>query len=164
MSKVTEGKRKRGDADCIAIHGGSTFNVEMHHMPHIILQSVASFLNFNDKISFAMSLPTWKCEVTHDVSKTIVGSDKEPTEGVVFGDHAYYGDHHMVRSCSLTDLDVKHILVSIDAVNKLKVLEMTHCMQVEGHGLEPLRSSSVLEVVDLSLVDLNLFDRYEAKA
>ncbi len=43
------------------------------------------------------------------------------------------------------------ILVCIDAKNKLKRLNLTNCFNVVGHGLEPLRSSTVLRILDLGL-------------
>ncbi len=51
----------------------------------------------------------------------------------------------------LTDDDIAAILVCIDAKNKLKRLKLTHCFKVVGHGLEPLRSSTVLEKLDLGI-------------
>jgi len=51
----------------------------------------------------------------------------------------------------LTDDDIKAILVCIGAKHKLKRLNLTHCFNVVGHGLEPLRSSTVLERLDLGL-------------
>jgi|Transcript_22032 hypothetical protein len=55
----------------------------------------------------------------------------------------------------LTDEDLAGILICIDAVHSLKELELTHCIKVVGHGLEPLRGSLVIEMIDLSLVELH---------
>ena len=52
----------------------------------------------------------------------------------------------------LTDDDIGAILLCIDAKNKLKRLNLTHCYNVVGRGLEPLRFSAVLEQIDLGLV------------
>ncbi|KAL7538368.1 hypothetical protein ACHAXR_008511 [Thalassiosira sp. AJA248-18] len=51
----------------------------------------------------------------------------------------------------LTDNDIWAILVCIDANDNLERLNLTHCFSVVGHGLEPLRSSEVLEKIDLGL-------------
>jgi hypothetical protein len=47
------------------------------------------------------------------------------------------------------DLDLKHILVSVDAVNNLLALRLPHSALMEGYGLEPLRGSRVLERIAL---------------
>ncbi|KAK1745670.1 hypothetical protein QTG54_003594 [Skeletonema marinoi] len=52
----------------------------------------------------------------------------------------------------LSDDDLGAILVCIDAKHKLKQLKLTHCTNVVGHGLEPLRGSTVVEKLDLGLV------------
>ena len=53
---------------------------------------------------------------------------------------------------SLSDDDIGAILVCIDAKNKLEQLTLTHCTNVVGHGLEPLRSSTRLNALNLGLV------------
>jgi len=52
----------------------------------------------------------------------------------------------------LTDDDVWEILTSINARDVLKRLKLCGCINIEGHGLNPLRSSVVLEQIDISLV------------
>ena len=54
---------------------------------------------------------------------------------------------------SLTDNDLRWILLAIDAENKTKSLRLTDCLGIMGDGLDPLRGSLVLERIDLSLVD-----------
>lgn len=55
----------------------------------------------------------------------------------------------------LNDLDLKHILVSVDAVNNLLALRLPHSALMEGYGLEPLRGSRVLERIALDLSSLS---------
>ena len=52
----------------------------------------------------------------------------------------------------LSDDDVGAILVCTNAKNELEQLTLTHCTNVIGHGLEPLRSSTRLNVLNLGLV------------
>ena len=52
----------------------------------------------------------------------------------------------------LSDEDMGAMLVCIDAVHTLKKLKLAHCFNIVGHGLEPLRGSTSLRQVDLSLV------------
>ena len=51
----------------------------------------------------------------------------------------------------LTDDDIGAVLICIDAEKKLERLSLTHCFNVVGTGLEPLRSSLCLEELDLRL-------------
>ena len=52
----------------------------------------------------------------------------------------------------LNDVDLKAILITIDAPNNLKSLKLTGCVNISGHGLDPLVTSNVLERIDMSLV------------
>ena len=54
---------------------------------------------------------------------------------------------------SLSDDDLKSILVVIDAKNNLKSLRLTNCSQIIGYGLKPLKRSKVLERIDLSMAE-----------
>ena len=42
--------------------------------------------------------------------------------------------------------------MAIDGVHKIKSLKLTNCFGITGSGLEPLRGSTVLQYIDLSLV------------
>ena len=46
---------------------------------------------------------------------------------------------------------INSALLCIDAVNKLKKLRITNCVNITGIGLEPLRGSAVIQQIDLSL-------------
>eukprot|EP00984_Skeletonema_dohrnii_P028329 scaffold18280_cov76-Skeletonema_dohrnii-CCMP3373.AAC.1 len=52
----------------------------------------------------------------------------------------------------LTDGDIQAILLHIDAVNHVKKLIVTNCISITGIGLGPLRGSTIIEQIDLSLV------------
>ena len=54
---------------------------------------------------------------------------------------------------SLTDDDIRWVLSAIDGVNTIKSLKLTHCFNITGECLESLSRSTVLERIDLSLVD-----------
>ncbi len=61
-----------------------------------------------------------------------------------------FGDIDRDLAPKLTDSDMSSILVSIDAINRLKVLRIIGCTNISGVGLEPIRGSTVLERMDLS--------------
>jgi len=51
----------------------------------------------------------------------------------------------------LTDDDLYAMLVCINAQHNLKRLNLTHCFNIIGYGLQPLRSSTTFEKLDLGL-------------
>ena len=50
----------------------------------------------------------------------------------------------------LSDEDIGGLLVCLDAINTVKVFKLKGCVNIIGHGLEPLRGSRVLEQLDLN--------------
>ena len=52
----------------------------------------------------------------------------------------------------LDDIDLKAILICMDARYKVKSLKLNWCYNITGRGLEPLAGSTVIEKIDLSLV------------
>ncbi|KAL7451197.1 hypothetical protein ACHAWC_003021 [Mediolabrus comicus] len=63
-----------------------------------------------------------------------------------------FGEVEKDLATKLSDDDISSILQHIDAVNKVKRLRLTNCINITGVGLEPLRGSAVIEQIDLSLV------------
>jgi hypothetical protein len=66
-----------------------------------------------------------------------------------------FGDIPQDLASRLNDEHLRCILVNVDAKNNLKVLKLTHGVGMTGIGLEPLRGSTVLELVDVSLLKLH---------
>ena len=58
-------------------------------------------------------------------------------------------------AAKLSDVSIDKILRSIDAANNLKILKLAGCVNITGSGLDVLRSSVVLEQIDMSLVGKN---------
>ncbi len=63
-----------------------------------------------------------------------------------------FGDIEKNLAAALSDDDISTVLLRIDAVNKLKRLKLTNCVNITGAGLEPLSGSVIIEQIDLSLV------------
>ncbi len=59
---------------------------------------------------------------------------------------------HGVTTPTIDNIAHACILACVDAARNLKKLKLTHCIQVTGLGLEPIRRSVVLEQLDLSQV------------
>jgi hypothetical protein len=67
------------------------------------------------------------------------------------GSYYCYCDVPPLRT-KLTDDDIAGMLACIDAVHKLKSLNLGNCFPLIGSALEPLRGSTILERLDLSLL------------
>jgi hypothetical protein len=63
-----------------------------------------------------------------------------------------FGEIERSLAYDLRDRHIKAILLRIDAVNKVKRLKLTNCLNITGAGLEPLRGSRIIEQIDLSIV------------
>ncbi|KAL7453980.1 hypothetical protein ACHAWC_005613 [Mediolabrus comicus] len=66
-----------------------------------------------------------------------------------------FGDIEKDLAAKLSDDDIRDVLVSTNAVNKLKKLRLANCINITGAGLEPLWGSSVIEFIDLSLAGIH---------
>ncbi|KAK1734904.1 hypothetical protein QTG54_014364 [Skeletonema marinoi] len=64
----------------------------------------------------------------------------------------YYLEKDLDLAAKISDDDIRGVLLSIDAVNNLKKLRLTNCINISGAGLEPLRGSTIIQQIDLSLV------------
>ncbi|KAL7536281.1 hypothetical protein ACHAXR_007041 [Thalassiosira sp. AJA248-18] len=64
----------------------------------------------------------------------------------------HYGEVGNDTCKKLMDDDIGAILTIIDAVNNVKTLKLAGCVNITGVGLAPLRGSTVLKHIDLSLV------------
>ena len=111
-------------------------------LPIGALSHVSSYLPSISRALFAVALNF------HDVdsSSAIVGEKQ---------DFLDFGDIEKESAAKLTDDNVRSVLLSIDAVNNLKTLWLTNLLNITGVGLEPLRGSSIIEKIDLSLVGDN---------
>lgn len=67
-------------------------------------------------------------------------------------DTLYFEDIDKELEKKLTDDDVYAVLKCISAQDVLKKIMLAGCINVEGHGLGPLRNSAVLELIDISII------------
>jgi hypothetical protein len=63
-----------------------------------------------------------------------------------------FGEIEKALAARLTDDDIKAVLWCINAANRVKKLSLANCINITGAGLEPLRGSTTIEQIDLSLV------------
>lgn len=109
-----------------------------------VMACIGSFLSPPERALFGVALnptgqPTWASEIV--TGKNVVALD--------------FGDVPQALASRLNDEHLRCILINVDAKKNLKVLKLTHCVGMTGIGLEPLRGSTVLELVDVSLLKLH---------
>lgn len=132
-----------------------------------VLAAVAKFLPKPSQALFAMAMtapsPSWResdwNRPPSTTSREIVlhpteniqeqGQEQEHGGGIL---HLEFAEIESSLAERLTDDDIGGMLVCIDGVNRLKSLKLTGCVSITGHGLKPLRGSTVIEQIDLSLV------------
>ena len=90
-------------------------------LPDAALACIFSFIPFNERVEFAMSLPIWKEDEVDDTSKLIIGA--RPVYSIDFSKF----NTRVARN--LTDNDLRRILISVDAARYLKILKLHHCIR-----------------------------------
>eukprot|EP00984_Skeletonema_dohrnii_P026276 scaffold15598_cov144-Skeletonema_dohrnii-CCMP3373.AAC.3 len=106
--------------------------LSINYLPDSILRFIGEYLRKSSRAIMASALSRSACFESDTLDFSDTGRDLAP---------------------KLTDSDISNILVSIDAVNALKVLKLIGCENITGTGLDPLRGSAVLEQIDLSSSD-----------
>ena len=117
-------------------------------LPNGVLTHAASYLALPSRPLFAVALSDQNASTASNERNTAI-VDHEEWSTLDFGDI----EKDLVTR--LTDGDISSILICIDAVNKLKTLKLTNCLHITGAGLEPLRGSTMIKQIDLSLVGKN---------
>jgi len=111
------------------------------------LTAIADYLPSTNRLLLAVALTAsslkdigWNNAKLSTASKAVLAS-KEYWELDFAEIHEFAGDP--------SDEDLRALLLSIDAKNTLKTLRLEGCTQIVGHGLEPLRESTVLQCLSL---------------
>lgn len=141
---ATDGSSKRrrvvaGDA--------SSPGVKINDFPIEPLTCVANFLSLPSRAMFAVALATKRFSddgLSTESSRKIIGDECDTLD---------FGQIEKDLAAKLKDDDIYNILRCVDAVNTLKIFRLTNCVNISGAGLEPLRGSEIIEIIDLSLVD-----------
>ena len=115
-------------------------------LPSGILALAASFLAAPSRALFVIALDENSAVMPSERSSAIVGNEWDVLD---------FGGIEKELAAKLTDLDIERVLQCVDAANKLERLKLTNCTNITGTCLEPLRGSSIIEQIDLSLVGYN---------
>ena len=111
-------------------------------LPSGILAHAASFLAEPSKALFAIALDKNSAASPNERSAAIVGSHWDTLD---------FGEIEKELAIKLIDDDIEKVLQCIDAVNKVKRLKLTNCVNITGVGLVPLCGSAIINQIDLSL-------------
>jgi hypothetical protein len=140
------------------------------NLPDAVLILISSFVEDTSKVLLAVALTASSDAIrksNYDIkpcpgAKAILNQRVRGLYQGMFYGHmtrlfkSYYVDFADVDkelAVRLSDEDVGGILAFIDSVFGIKTVKLTHCVNITGRCLEPLRGSTTLKELDLSLVD-----------
>ncbi|KAK1740839.1 hypothetical protein QTG54_008091 [Skeletonema marinoi] len=115
----------------------------LSELPNGVLTNVANYLDAPSRLFFAAALTNQNAVASDERNTAIVGNEWTTLD---------FGDIEKDLAVKLSDGDINAVLMCIDAVNRVKKLKLTNCINITGAGLEPLRRSTIIEQIDLSLV------------
>ncbi len=143
-------KRRR-----VAAHTSARTVVCINDLSAEILKEVATYLAPPSRILFAVAVtpPSSPYEIIMARSR----SRKQKSPWIVGTDWATldFGQIEKALAAKLSDEDVRDALLHINSANKVKRLFLTNCTNITGAALSPLRGSTTIEQIDLSLVGLS---------
>jgi len=113
--------------------------IDLSDLPTATLAHVSNYLPAPSRALFAVALNH------HDSSLAIIGNHHQ-------WDVLDFGEIEKDLAAKISDDDMRGVLCSIDAINNLKRLRLTNCINITGVGLDPLWGSTIIEQIDLSLV------------
>ena len=135
-------------------------NISIRCLPDDALAAVAKFLPKPSQALFAVAMTApsltrkkpWKVPKLAETNRAILSLNSMDVDDGEIWTTLDFVDIEKRLANRLTDDDIGGALVCIDAVNRLKKLKLTGCVNIKGTGLKPLRGSTVLEQMDLSLL------------
>jgi hypothetical protein len=137
----------------------------MYNLPDAVLIHISSFVNDTSKVLLAVALTASSDAIrksNYDIkpcpgAKAILNQRvrrfRGPMTRVLSRYKIDFADVDKELAARLSDEDVGGILAFIDSVFGIKTVKLTHCVNITGRCLEPLRGSTILKELDLSLVD-----------
>ncbi len=143
-SSSSSNNKRRRTATVATDHHSDIQEIYLSDLTIGILDHTASFLAPPSRALFAVAL-TNDNHTPNENSSLIAAADD--------WDILDFGEIEKELAARLSDYDISDVLQHVDAVNKLKSLRLTNCIKISGICLEPLRRSTVIEQIDLSLTD-----------
>jgi len=123
--------RRRGSAtdDCCLLSD----------LPSGILEHTATFLAPPSRALFALALDLNSAKLPNERSSAIAGNRWDVID---------FGEIEKELTVKLTDYHIERVLLHLPSIKRLK---LTNCANITDAGLDPLRGSSIIEQIHLSL-------------
>ena len=127
------------------------------NLPDSVLLNTVSYLQETSRVLLAVALTassaSWQKEqyiINPSDSAVLIMK-----EGKVNKFHSYvdFVNTEKDLAVKLSDEDIGGVLKCVSAVHTIRKVKLTHCVGMKGSCLEPLRASSTLMSIDLSLVE-----------
>lgn len=125
----------------------------IYSLPIPLFSSIAEYLALPSRILFAVAMTSSNSTIAANVF--LPSSDENDASSPSSSSSLDTLDFSTIErdvAAKLTDDDIFASLICINAQSTLKKLILTGCTNITGSGLTPLHASSVLEMIDLSLV------------
>ena len=143
---ISSGSNKRAKLLSIS----TQLNID--NLPDSVLLHIAGYLQETSRVLLAVALTTSSAKPSE--ASNIIISASGDIRNKNFGTTVDFGDTDKKLAAKLTDEDIGGVLKCVGEVHIILRVKLTHCVGVKGDGLEPLRSSTSLIQLDLSLVGL----------
>jgi len=130
----------------------ATTNIRINDLPDGILTNVATYLATPSVVMFAIAVTQDGTSTTQTSNAIISGAARGEQQQLTVLD---FGDIDKSLAARLSDDHITTILTCIDASNNLKTLKLAGCVNITGSCLNIIRSSTVLEQLDISLVRMH---------
>ncbi|KAL7458674.1 hypothetical protein ACHAWC_010260 [Mediolabrus comicus] len=142
ITALLSSKRRKVSDDRTPYRNSSS---TLSKLPKEPLSHVSSFLAAPSRALFAVALDldTQDMSLFSDFRSAILGDDWGTLD---------FGEIEKGLAAKLCDEDVEAALVFIEASANVKRLKLTNCINITGSGLWPLRGSTIIEQIDLSIV------------
>jgi len=126
-------------------------DMQLLDLPDLILANISRYLSKPSIPLFAIAVTPQALGVGSSDTSDVTWKPTSKSNAIIagaYGDTLDFDEIEESLATNITDDHVRDILVCIDAINNLKVLKLTGCFNIEGHGLNPLRGSLVLECIE----------------
>lgn len=142
ITSLLSSKRRKVSDDRTPYRSSSS---TLSRLPKEPLSHVSSFLAAPSRALFAVALDldTQDMSLFADYRSAILGDDWGTLD---------FGEIEKDLAAKLCDEDVEAALVFIEASTNVKRLKLTNCINITSSGLWPLRGSTIIEQIDLSIV------------